>query len=501
MRIKPVIIGFAALLIFLTAACGGTEPTEVTLPTTEPTQPPPPTEPPQTETPLPTPTQEPSPTPDPVLFLDEFEGELAEGWTVINEVPERWSVTDEGWLAVTAANPGMGASEDEFGMMNLFTKPVPEGDLVVTTRIIADPSENFKQATLFLLGEPVAYTAILTGFCSFCLPDSGGYGIFMEAFQNGESQFEEPPFIGRDPETTDLYLRLVYLEAENTITGYYASEPDNWQQAFVVYDPPPFQYVALGTGNLPGPDGSSYDLQAYYDYLEVARIGTPVRINSNLPSEPVPPTETPRPEPTPLPAGIIFRDDFDGYFQPGWEWYEEDPERWEFVEFGGKYWLQMTGGVGRTNYLLRPAPEGNFIITAHLIADPQENFQQANIGVYEDFNNYIVLNVGFCSMCVEGGEGFYMETFIDNNPFDFAYRIPRDQDLKDVYLRLVIDVDGSITGYYATPEDSQNWIKLGAFGNYFEFKTVGIGVLNVFEGENTASNIEAIYDYFEISTP
>ena len=57
----------------------------------------------------------------------------------------------------------------------------------------------------------------------------------------------------------------------------------------------------------------------------------------------------------------------------------------------------------------------DFAVTAHLVGDPQENFPQANNAVYEDYDNYIVLNIGFCSMCVEGGDGFYMETFIDNN--------------------------------------------------------------------------------------
>lgn len=494
---KSGLIPMSIIIISLLAACSsGGEATEAPLATEEPTQ--------EliTETPVPTSTPEPSPTPDPIIFLDEFEGSLAEGWEWLNEDPGRWSITEQGWLAVTAANPGMGASEEEYAMVNLLTYPLPEGDFVVTTRVVADPSENFKQATLFLLAEPVNYVAVLTGFCDLCLPESGGYGVFMEAYRSGENLFQEPPFIEREAGVTDLYLRLVYSEAQNTVTGYYAIEADNWQRAFVVVDPPDFQRVALGAGNLPGPDGSSYDLQAYFDYLQIARVETPVIVNPQLP-QPVPteelPTVTPLPSPTALPEGILFRDDFEGTLQPGWEWYNEDPERWEFVEFAGEKWLQLTGGQGRTNFLLREAPQGSFMITAHIIADPSENFHQANIGVYEDFDNYIVLNIGFCGPCVEGGEGFYMETFIENNPFENAYKIPRDPELKDVYLRLVVEQGGSITSYYATPSDPDNWIKLGAFGNYFDFLQVGIGAANFGEKGEVQEDIVALYDWFEIA--
>lgn len=489
---------FMIIIVLALVACGSPgEPTEISQPTEAVTEPPPATE---TQAPIETPL--PSSTPDPVLFLDTFDGGLADGWEWLNEDPDRWSITEAGWLAFLADNPGLGASESEFAVTNLLSRQVPEGDLVVTTRVIADPDENFKQAALYLLGDPVDYVAVLTGFCSFCLPDSGGYGVFMEANMGGENLFEEPPFIPREPGITDLYLRLVYDAEANTVTGFYAVEAERWQEAFTVNDPPPFNRVALGAGNLPGPDGSTHDLQAFFDYLEISTAETPAIVNPQTP-QPVPtaepPTQTPLPEPTPLPEGVLFRDDFEGYLQPGWEWVNEDTERWEFMEFAGSQWLQLTGGEGRTNFLLRDAPQGSYVITAHVVADPAENFHQANIGVYEDFDNYIVVNIGFCDVCVDGGEGFYMETFIDNNPFEDAYRIPRDPEMKDVYLRIVVEEGTSITGYYATPDDPDNWVKLGAFGNYFDFNRVGIGASNVLGNRQVETDIVALYEWFEIT--
>jgi hypothetical protein len=64
----------------------------------------------------------------------------------------------------------------------------------------------------------------------------------------------------------------------------------------------------------------------------------------------------------------------------------------------------------------------------------------------------------------------------------------------DVYLRLE-SKGNTISGYYAT--DPQKWVRLGRFGNYFQFKKVGIGVSNV----RAADDVVGQFDYFEISLP
>jgi len=226
----------------------------------------------------------------------------------------------------------------------------------------------------------------------------------------------------------------------------------------------------------------------------------------------IPPTETLEPTPTnppptqtPLPEGILFRDDFEGYLQPGWSWMNEDPERWELVEFDNGGWLQITGDKPggfneQKNTLMRPLPEGDFVITAHVVADPRQNFHQANIFIFEDANNYIRMNFGFCQPCEleSGGYGYFMETIIDNNPFGDLYKVSRSSEDRDVYLRLV-NQGGQITGYYAT--EFGNWQKIGLFGNYFDFVSVGLGATNSVLPEMNVEDIVALFDYFEISQP
>jgi len=229
------------------------------------------------------------------------------------------------------------------------------------------------------------------------------------------------------------------------------------------------------------------------------------KVPATAPSEPtvtkVPATNIPEPtatlEPptlTPLPEGVLFRDDFEGELQPGWEWENENPDRWNLT---GDGWLEIIGehdsllGENHQNNLLwYPLPDGDFVISVHLKASPYENFQQATIYLYENAENFIALNRGYCDICSTGGGGFYMEYKIGGKAN--AYQIATDAE--DVYLRL--ESKGTIlSGFYATEPDQ--WKRIGRFGDYFQFKKVGIGVTNV----SSANDVIGLFDYFEISLP
>jgi regulation of enolase protein 1 (concanavalin A-like superfamily) len=497
---KQFIVVSLILIISLSGCSGGAE-----APPTSPPPQPTDTSPPPTEIPEPSATPEPTATPDPILFLDEFDGGLDPAWSWLNEDPGRWSVTEDGWLGLQAANQGFQAGDEgAINQVNMLLQPAPEGDIVLTTHIFAQPDENFNQAGIFLIHDGNNYVNITMGFCEFCLPDTGGYGFYMDPilggeFIQGENRAE------RADTVTEAYLRLVYSAPENKATGYYALEPDGWVELNSIEGLPPIEQLGLGAANLPGPDGVQEDLLAYYDYVEVASQETPTRAGSALPKPPPTPEPTEIPEPTPLPEGLLFRDDFEGYLQPGWTWVNENPEKWGFVEFAGSTWLQIfgdkPGGLAeQRNTLSRALPEGNFVLTSHVAANPRQNHHQANIFIYQDETNFIRLNFGFCDHCglPEGGYGYFMETIIDNNPFGDFYAVPRSAEDTDVYLRLV-NQGGSITGYYAL--EYGDWQKIGAFGNYFDFVSVGLGATNSVPEEWEVEDIEALFDYFEIALP
>lgn len=215
----------------------------------------------------------------------------------------------------------------------------------------------------------------------------------------------------------------------------------------------------------------------------------------------IPPTDTPVPPPTntPLPEGILFRDDFSGSLQPGWMWENENPQRWSITNDG---WLQilaedpsLLGGQPQTNALWRDLPDGNFAITVHVNAMTTANFQQAAIFLFEDANNYVAINRGYCAPCFPGqdGNGIFMDYKI--NGTGSAYKLHVTQN--DVYLRLTLEGD-VISAWYAFAPDA--WERLGRFGNIFRFTRVGLGAANI-DPEGRNEDLVALYDFFEISLP
>jgi hypothetical protein len=215
---------------------------------------------------------------------------------------------------------------------------------------------------------------------------------------------------------------------------------------------------------------------------------------SQPPTSPPLPTETPKPTLTPLPEGVLFRDDFEGAFQPGWEWQDENPAKWTFTDDG---WLQiigefdsLLGSEKQSNLLWYPLPAGDFVITVHLRTKPFANFQQAAIFIYEDPENYLTINRGYCGLCSTQGNGFYMDYKIAGEWGDYKTKT----DAEDVYLRLE-SMDNILSGYYAV--EPEGWMRLGRFGNYFQFKRVGLGVSNV----GASEDVVGLFDYFEISLP
>lgn len=230
-----------------------------------------------------------------------------------------------------------------------------------------------------------------------------------------------------------------------------------------------------------------------------------------LPTEtPIPAsTDTPAPTatsaPTALPEGMLFRDDFSGSLQPGWTWENEKPDRWKITDDG---WLQIRGedpsalgGQAQSNMLFRDLPSGDFMITVHVTAATNSNFQQAAIFLFEDVDNYVAINRGFCDPCFPGnGNGIFMDYKIGGKAYWLASSSTETKvqtDAVDVYLRLVSQ-GKIIYAYYAFQPD--DWQLLNRTGDFFEFKRVGLGVTNS-DANGIDSDLIGSFDYFEISNP
>lgn len=212
------------------------------------------------------------------------------------------------------------------------------------------------------------------------------------------------------------------------------------------------------------------------------------------------PTPTPIP-PTPTPLNQVFRDDFTGGLQPGWTWENEKPDRWKITEDG---WLQILAedasalaGQAQSNLLFRSLPAGDFVVTAHITTAPDSNFQQTAIFLFEDANNYVAVNRGYCDLCFKGdGNGVFMEYKIGGQ-FRWSGEMNNQVDQTDVYLRLE-SKDKIIYGYYALAPD--DWRLITRLGDFFEFNRVGLGVTNL-DSAGIESDVVGNYDYFEITRP
>ena len=204
-------------------------------------------------------------------------------------------------------------------------------------------------------------------------------------------------------------------------------------------------------------------------------------------------------EPTPsvTPVGQLFRDDFIGSIQPGWIWQNENPSRWTIQPDG---WLQITGedasllaGGTQSNLLCRNAPDGDFQITVHLSADPIANFQQATLYLYQDGENFVAINRGFCGPCETRGSGMFVEYKYSGS---FGTYHVKTEDT-DVFLRLVSQ-ERAITGYYAfEPGELQPF---GKVGNYLESPKICLGVSNV-DSSGIVADLVGKFDYMEVSRP
>lgn len=207
---------------------------------------------------------------------------------------------------------------------------------------------------------------------------------------------------------------------------------------------------------------------------------------------------TPGPTANGPPAGQLFRDDFSGDLQTGWTWQDEVPALWSITPDG---WLQITGeddalvvGGRQSNLLCRPAPQGDYQVTVHLSADPVENFQQAALILYQDGMNYIVVNRGFCSVCLEGGKAVFM----DNNVLGSSGTYRKPTQATDVWLRLV-NQDRSITGYYAFEQD--DWQLFGEADDKLQTHQICLGVTNMDREGTLPPILVGRFDYIEISQP
>jgi beta-xylosidase len=200
------------------------------------------------------------------------------------------------------------------------------------------------------------------------------------------------------------------------------------------------------------------------------------------------------PSPAPLP---VFLDEFGGPLDPGWSWQDEDTSRWNLE---GDGWLAIKGAEGsivqgesQANILWRSLPGGSFEVSIHLASQPLFDSQRAGLLLYHDPQHYIALSQGYCSECVLGGTGVFLEYQLGSEHGRYSQR----SSTTDLYLML-LDEPGIVSGFYAIQEGQ--WQHLASIPNSTVFQQVGLSVTSGHAGEQ-GDGLLGRFDYFRIALP
>ena len=224
------------------------------------------------------------------------------------------------------------------------------------------------------------------------------------------------------------------------------------------------------------------------------------------------PTDTPMPEPTtaPLPTDTPapptksptqvdanhFREDFDGSLASGWRWVNEDPSHWSLTDSPGRLQIRLQpGGVGGddvqppSNLLLRPAPEGDFEISAGVDFNPSSDFQFAGLIVYQDDQTAMQLGRAFCDVAADCAvtNGIYFDN-IQGGGFvgpDFATGMSGGSK----YLLRLRREGSTYTASFS--ENGINWFTTGQHTSDLNPALVGLIAAQAYQAETTAG-----FDFF-----
>jgi regulation of enolase protein 1 (concanavalin A-like superfamily) len=190
------------------------EPTDTPFPDVPTTVPEP------TDTPFPDmPTTVPAEIP-PILFRDDFDNALAEGWTILREVPTHWSLTDNPGSWRVTLIPG---TDDGFIPKlptNILLRELPSSDFEIATLVHFTPTSNYQFAGLFIYQDDQNIVQLGRSFCD--RPDiCVGNGIYFDSISD---VIESTAVMTTNPSTA--YLRLRH--EGTTYTGYYSEDGESW---------------------------------------------------------------------------------------------------------------------------------------------------------------------------------------------------------------------------------------------------------------------------------
>ena len=153
-------------------------------------------------------------------FHDDFDGQLAEGWTWLAEDPAKWSLTAvDGQLQILASDSSLDGPALPY---NILVRNAPTGDFEITTSLQFAPTSNYQVAGIIVFQDQSNALQFGRAFCDVpgaCVGD----GIYFDNFENGS-------VMGSNYRTAYrgevVYLRL--QRTGNAYSGYFSENGEQW---------------------------------------------------------------------------------------------------------------------------------------------------------------------------------------------------------------------------------------------------------------------------------
>jgi Tol biopolymer transport system component/regulation of enolase protein 1 (concanavalin A-like superfamily) len=193
-----------------------------------------------------------------------------------------------------------------------------------------------------------------------------------------------------------------------------------------------------------------------------------------------------------------WRDEFDGSLREGWDWANENPDKWNLTEHPGFLRIYASPyGTGGENLLLRPVTQGDFMIKTRVLFEPGTNFQFAGLVIWQDDTNFLQLGRAFCDVpdvCV--GNGLYFDKILGGNFTDSNFATPVSNP-SEIFLRLERRGD-MVRGLYSL-DQGMTWYEIGTHWIPSDFQVNAIGLTASQDYNTPDSDIPADFDFFEFT--
>jgi len=192
------------------------------------------------------------------------------------------------------------------------------------------------------------------------------------------------------------------------------------------------------------------------------------------------------------------RDEFNGSLAEGWDWINENPEKWNLMENPG--FLRIYASPYEVdgppaNKLMRNVTQHDFTIETRVLFEPQTNFQFAGLTIFQDDGNALSLGRAFCDtpdVCV--GNGIYFD-YVHGDEWgnNFGTTVGNNNE---AYLRLERR-DDMVKAFYSY--EGFTWYEIGTHWIPSDFQVNGVGLVAVGDYDKSDPDIYADFDYFELT--